>query len=111
MNVLRRLRELLFGHTPMNHGTVRRRGAELLTAISDGDLERLRPDQLVDLTEVILTIGPLRKPLHGNTRFLQSVCSQYRKKGVLSPRQRRGMLNILQKAYPHNLAVDLRPYL
>ena len=66
--------------------------------------------ELVELTEFLLTNRPLRRALRGNTRFLESVCAQYRRKGRLSGKQRTGVLNILERAYPHNLAAELQRF-
>ena len=68
----------------------------------------LRDEDLISLVEYLLTNGTLRRPLQGNVRFLQSVAVRFRRRNTLSLKQREGILKILLKAYPHNLAHELR---
>lgn len=110
MNILSRLRVWLFGTVPGHGGHARRIGTQLITQIAHGGLRPLSSEELVELVEFLLTNSALRRPLRGNTRFLQSVTNYFRRRGKLTPAQRTGVLNILEKAYPHNLAAELHRF-
>src|SRR5689334_10373237 len=103
-----RLKVWLFGAVPHHGGAARRVGTALLGQLSAGGIRSLDTPALMELVNYILTSAPLRKPLHGNTRFLQSVSAQYSKKGTISDKQRHAIYNVLERAYPHNLAYVLR---
>jgi hypothetical protein len=108
--LIARLRVWLFGNVPAHGGKARRIGTALISQIAHGGLRALNEQQLIELVNYLLTSPPLRKPLRGNTRFLQSVSAQYSKKGSMSDKQRQAIYNILEKAYPHNLAAELRHF-
>lgn len=105
-----RLKEWLFGRIPSRTVTPRKVGATLLKKLSeDGDgIRALTDSELMDLVTYLLTNRSLRRPLYGSTDFMSSVAAQYRKKGRISAKQRKGVLNVLERAYPHNLAAELR---
>ena len=105
-----RLWEKLFGRIPSRSVPARKLGAALLKRITeeDGALDGLSGRELVELVEYLLTNRSLRRPLRGSAQFLESVTVQFRKKGRISSKQRRAILNILERAYPHNLAYELR---
>lgn len=107
---LRRLKEALFGTMPGRTVGARRFGAEFLKRLTDGGIgvRELSDDDLMELVQYLLTNRSLRRPLQGNERFLSSVEGQYRKKGSISERQRTGILNVIERSYPHNLAAELR---
>ena len=105
-----RLRLWLFGYTPPHGGGARRIGTALIDRIAHGHLQELTDDDLMLLVEYLITNRPLRTPLRGNTRFLDSVAAQYHRKGQISAKQRQAILNILERAYPHNLAAELRRF-
>lgn len=63
---------------------------------------------LMELVDFVLTTPQLRCPLRGNTRFLDSVAAQYHRKLQLSPKQRQATYNVLERAYPHNVAAELK---
>lgn len=110
MSFLKSLREWLFGVQPDHGGHARRLGSELVAKLTSTGLAGLAPDQLVDLVEFLLTNSALRRPLRANTRFLQNVTSRYRRNGRLSAKQIQAIRNILERAYPHNLAAELTRY-
>ena len=105
---LERIRTWLLGTVPHHGGAARRVGTALLAQLSTGGLRSLDTPALMELVNYLLTSPPLRRPLHGNTRFLQSVSAQYSKKGTISDKQRQAIYNVLERAYPHNLAYVLR---
>jgi hypothetical protein len=104
---IERLRERLFGSHVRHGGAARRAGTRLVEEIITGGARGLSDDLLMNLVDELLTIPQLRRPLHGNTRFLSSVAAQYHRKGKISGRQRAGILNVLERAYPHNLVAEL----
>lgn len=106
-----RLQRWLFGSgAARNSGSARRIGTALIHQIAHGGIRQLSDEELMELVDYLLTTPQLRKPLHGNSRFMNSVASQYHRKRKLSARQRQAIYNILEKAYPHNLAVELRHF-
>lgn len=104
---LSRIKEWLFGTVPHHGGHARGVGTALIDRIANGGLRNLDESQLMDLVNFLLTTPQLRRPLRGNARFLQSVSSGYSRKRSISPAQRQAIYNILEKAYPHNLAAEL----
>jgi len=108
--MLDRMRTWLFGRVPSGTGQARRIGTALLHQIAHGGVRELSEPDLMELVDYLLTTASLRSPLRGNTRFLSSVAAQYHKKRALSPKQRQAIYNILERAYPHNLAVELRRF-
>lgn len=102
-----RLREVLFGSRPRHGGAARQAGVRLVEAITTGGVRGLPDELLMALVDQLLTIPQLRRPLRGNVHFLGSVAGQYHRKGLISERQRVGVLNVLERAYPHNLVADL----
>jgi hypothetical protein len=105
-----RLRRLLFGSISHSGRGARRVGTKLIDQIAHGELRTLDDSELMELVDYLLTRPQLRAPLRGNTRFLDSVAAQFHRKGCISSRQRQGVLNILERAYPHNLAAELRHF-
>jgi hypothetical protein len=105
-----RLRKLLFGSVPQHGQVARRVGTRLIDRIAHGELRTLEDAELMELVDYLLTRSQLRTPLRGNTRFLESVAAQFHRKRAISARQRQGILNILERAYPHNLAAELRRF-
>ena len=105
-----RLRTWLFGSTPRHGGAARRIGVALIRQIAEGGVHALDDDDLMSLTGFIATTRELRIPLRGNRRFIDSVTVQYLRKRKISPAQRQAVLNILERAYPHNLAAELRRF-
>ena len=108
--MLTRLRAWLFGREPEGAGTARQVGTRLIHQISHGGLRDLGDSELMDLVDYLLTTPQLRYPLRGSTRFLQSVAAQYHRNRSISPKQRQGILNVLEQAYPHNLAAELKRF-
>jgi hypothetical protein len=104
---IRTLRVALFGTETRSGGSARKAGTRLVEAITTGGVRQLPDDLLMSLVDELLTIPQLRRPLRGNTRFLGSVAAQFHRKRALSPRQREGVLNVLERAYPHNLVAEL----
>lgn len=101
------LRRFLFGATPRHGGEARVLAWRLVKTIEENGLLRLSDEELMDVVDHCLTIKQLRVPLRGNVRFLGSVAAQFHKRRSLSPKQRQGVLNVLQRAYPHNLVAEL----
>ena len=109
-NLFDRWREFLFGSASVRGRDARGFGVGLLKKLREDSsgLPDLRDEDLISLVEYLLTNGTLRRPLQGNVRFLQSVAVRFRRRNTLSLKQREGILKILLKAYPHNLAHELR---
>lgn len=105
-----RLRRWLFGSIPAGTGRARSVGTTLIHQIAHGGLRALSDEELMELIDYLLTTPQLRRPLRGNTRFLGSVAAQYHRKRQLTSRQRQAIYNILERAYPHNLAAELRRF-
>ncbi len=105
--ILRRLREMLFGSRVSHGGTARSFGKGMLQELETQGLCSLSDEDLISLVEYLLTHKELRRPLRGNARFLQSVAAQYRRRGNVTAKQRQGVLNVLERAYPHSLAAEL----
>ena len=105
-----RLRAWLFGSVPAHGGRARALATRLITQIAHGGLRTLTTDELMELVDFLLTNQPLRRPLRGNTRFLQSIAASYHKKRSLTPKQQQAVYNILERAYPHNLAAELKRF-
>jgi hypothetical protein len=106
-----RLRDHLFGTRPRHGGGARAAGRSLLAALLDGQVARLDDRELMNLIDELLTHPQLRRPLRGNTRFLGSVARGFHRRHSLTPNQRVAVLRVLEKAYPHNLAGELRRHL
>jgi hypothetical protein len=105
---LGRLRAWLFGTSPRPLRSARRQAAALIGRIAEGGLRALRDDELMDLVDLLLEHPEFRVPLRGNVRFLDSVSRQYAAKQRITQKQRSAIHNVLERAYPHNLAVELR---
>ena len=105
-----RIRAVLFGTIPSRGVTPRAFGASLLNKLADGEngLRNLTDDELMEVVQYLLTNRSLRRPLQGSEPFLTSVASHYRKRRDITPKQRIGIFNVLERAYPHNLAAELR---
>jgi hypothetical protein len=101
------VRDRLFGTKPRHGGEARRDVWRLLQAIDREGLRTLQDGDLMALVDQLLTIPQLRRPLRGNVRFLGSVARSYHRKGTITPRQRTGIENVLQRAYPHNVVAEL----
>jgi hypothetical protein len=108
--MLERLRTWLFGNIPAHGGQARRLGTALIHQIAHGGLRTLKEEELMQMVDYLLTTPQLRYPLRGNTRFLESVAAQYHRKHELSPKQLQAVYNILERAYPHNLAAELKRF-
>ncbi len=103
-----RLKRWLLGTPAREDPPVHRVSRQVLDNVVAQRVSLLDDEGLVTLVELVLTTPMMRKALHGNERFLRSVAMQYRKKRCLSPRQRRGVLNVLERAYGHNLAYQIQ---
>jgi len=110
MKLVDRLRSWLFGATPYHGGEARRIGTSLIEKLVHGQLQQLDDDELLRLVDFLLTTSQLRVPLRGNSRFLESVSARYHRRRQLSSKQRQAIYNILERAYPHNLAAELRRF-
>lgn len=88
--------------------SARRDAVELIGKSSSGQLRRLADEELAALVGTLLASREYRTALRGNVRFLDSVSKQYAKKRSFSLKQRYALYNILERAYPHNLAAELR---
>ena len=108
MSLWLKLREVFFGSASVRGITGKAAATNLIDQIVHGGLRSLADGQLMSLVELLVTTPAMRTPLRGSTRFLDSVTRQWRTKRTISPRQRQGILNILERAYPHNLAAELR---
>jgi hypothetical protein len=108
--MLDRWRTWLFGSTEVTRASIRQFGARLIEKIAMGGLQTLSDDELMAVVDRLLTSRSLRVPLRGNVRFLGSVAAQYHRKRTLTPKQRQAILNILERAYPHNLAAELKTF-
>ncbi len=108
MGPFQRLRVWLFGSRSARPVTTRSTATALIDQIAHGGARSLPDSQLMQLVDLLVTQPGLRRGLRGNTRFLENVRAQFVKKQVISARQRQGLLNVIEKAYPHNLAAELR---
>lgn len=88
--------------------TSRRDAVELIGKASSGELRRLTDQSLYDVIQVLLSVSGYRTALRGNVRFLESVSKSYTKRRRFTLKQRYALYNILERAYPHNLAAELR---
>ena len=79
----------------------------LVYRIVHGRLRLLSDGKLVQVVSTLLNQPTYRTPLRGNARFLKRVATSYAKKRAISMRQREAVYNILERAYPHNLIVEL----
>lgn len=102
-----RIREWLFGPIPVGRSSSRLIATSLIQQIAHGGLRSLSDERLMALVDLLLDNPGLRTALRGNARFLESVSRQYGKKRQISARQRQALYNILERAYPHNLAAEL----
>jgi hypothetical protein len=107
-DVILRMREWLFGPVRTTHGSPRMVATSLIQQIAHGGLRSLSDEQLMALVDMLLDEHGLRTGLRGNARFMQSVSRQYSRKRQISAKQRHAIYNILERAYPHNLAAELR---
>jgi len=80
----------------------------LIHRIAHGGLRGLPDAELMHVVDAVLSNPELRAGLYGNTRFLMSVARQWTRRRTISARQRQGLLNVLERAYPHNLAALLQ---
>jgi len=106
-NLTVRVREWLFGPIPTRHSSSKLVATSLIQQIAHGGVRSLSDEGLLALVEMILQAPGLRIALRGNVRFLESVSAQYGKKSTISAKQRQALYNILERAYPHNLAAEL----
>jgi len=111
MRLVSSIREFLFGYQPRHGGQARKVGTALIHQIAHGGLRDLDVDRLMELVDFLLTTPQLRRPLRGNTRFLGSVAARYHRNRQLTQRQIQAIYNILERAYPHNLAAELRRFI
>jgi hypothetical protein len=103
-----RLQEWLFGTGSVKPRTTKATATQLIDQIAHGGVAVLSDERLMALVDLLLNEPGLRVALRGNVRFLGSVSRQWAKKSHISARQRQGVLNVVQRAYPHNLAAELR---
>ena len=108
MSLWLKLREVFFGSASVRGVTGKAAATTLIDQIVHGGLKSLPDEQLMALVGLLVTTPGMRTPLRGSVRFMDSVMRQWQKKRAISARQRQGILNILEKAYPHNLAAELR---
>jgi hypothetical protein len=101
------LRDWLY-RKPATPSSPKRDAVELISKLTSGELRRLSDDELNQLIRVLLTTAGHRTALRGNVRFLESVTNGYAKRGSFTFKQRQAVYNILERAYPHNLAAELR---
>jgi hypothetical protein len=109
MRVIDRVRAWIFGRSATEsprEQNVARHPVDLVRHLSDGGLRRLSDDELAQLLTLLLGDPAYRAPLRGNTKFLESVDRQYRRKRSLTYKQRQAIYNVLERAYPHNLVVE-----
>lgn len=102
-----RVREWLFGPVPTGHSSSKLIATSLIQQIAHGGIRSLSDDRLMAVVDLLLGDVGLRTALRGNARFLESVSAQYQKKQRISSKQRQALYNILERAYPHNLAAEL----
>lgn len=107
MSIWIRIREIFFGSSSIRKLSGKSAATALIEQIAHGGLRSLSDDKLMSLVGVLLDNTGTRVPLRGNARFLDSVARQWSRKGSISARQRQGILNVLERAYPHNLAAEL----
>lgn len=86
----------------------KRDAVELIGKLTAGDLRRLTDEELNDLISTLLKTSGHRTALRGNVRFLESVTKGYARRKSFTFKQRYAVYNILERAYPHNLAAELR---
>jgi hypothetical protein len=86
---------------------VRADAPRLVDRIVNGGLRQLSDAELMQVVVTLLNTPTYRTALRGNARFLESVSTSYAKKRSISMRQREALYNILERAYPHNLIVEL----
>lgn len=103
-----RVRQWLFGSKSVRLTSAKSTATALIDRIAHGGLRGLSDEQLMSVVELLLANVGLRTGLRGNVRYLDSVSRQWGKKGSISARQRQGILNVLERAYPHNLAAVLQ---
>lgn len=108
MTLWDRFRVWLYGPTLGSAGSAKRDATELIARIAHRGLQGLSDEELMQVVEVVARRDELRVPLRGNVRFIDSVLAQWERKGSITLRQRVGLMNILERAYPHNLAAELR---
>ena len=106
MSVWEKLRGLFRPHNATAAG-VRADAPRLADRIVNGGLRQLSDGELVQVVSTLLNQPTYRAALRGNARFLESVTTSYTKKRAISMRQREAVYNILERAYPHNLIVEL----
>lgn len=102
-----RVREWLFGPVPVGTSPSKLVATSLIQQIAHRGVRSLSDNSLMALVGLLLDNPGLRTGLRGNARFLESVSRQYAKKRRISPKQRLALCNILERAYPHNLAATL----
>ena len=95
---------------PVDRATPRRDAVELIGKLSSGELRRLSDEDLNGLIVTLVSTPGHRTALRGNVRFLESVAKGYEKRGSFTFKQRYALYNILERAYPHNLAAELRRF-
>lgn len=86
---------------------VRADASRLVDRIVNGGLRQLSDAELIQVVSTLVNQPTYRAALRGNARFLESVATSYAKKRAISMRQREATYNILERAYPHNLIVEL----
>jgi hypothetical protein len=102
------IREWLFGPVRASTTSPRMMATSLIQQIAHGGIRPLSDEHLMALVDMVLDDSGLRRGLRGNVRFLESVSQQYARKRQVSARQRQALYNVLERAYPHNLAAELR---
>lgn len=110
--LVERIRVWLFGSKgsslPPAPGGSRGIATGLIHRIAHGGLRGITDAELMEVVDAILNDPGLYSGLYGNARFLGSVSRHWFRKGAISARQRQGILNVLERAYPHNLAARLQ---
>ncbi len=107
MSWLGELRTWLFGAPAPATPAARVDATALLEKLLHGSLRELGDPDLMQLVGAILDSPALQEGLRGNRRFMMSVHGRWQRLGRLSPKQRSAIFNILERAYPHNLAATM----
>lgn len=110
-SLLQRLLNGLFGRRASVVTRTRRDIAALLKQLREGQVRRLKDEELIALVEELSHDPQYGSALRGNTRFLASVAARYAKRGAITIKQRYAVYNILERAFPHNLGNAVRPTL
>lgn len=108
MSLWGKLRGLYRGNASTRGATgIRSDAPQLVQRIVNGGIRKLSDADLMQVVSALLNHATYRAALRGNARFLESVSRSYAKKRTITMKQREALYNILERAYPHNLIVEL----